>query len=56
MRVVSLFKVVTAEIMMASERGCPLEVHKISIDRCDEMFDEECHGDTWMPFYREDEE
>ena len=50
------FKVVTAEILMASETGCPLEVHKISIDRCDEMFDEDCHGDTWMPFYRDDDE
>ena len=40
---------------MASETGCPLEVHKIPIDRCDEMFDKDCHGDTWMPFYRDDE-
>ena len=51
-----MFQVVTAEILMASETGCPLEVHKISIDRCDEMFDEDCHGDTWMPFYRDDNE
>ena len=51
-----MFQVVTAEILMASETGCPLEVHKISIDRCDEMFDEDCHGDTWMPFYRDDDE
>ena len=50
-----IFKVVTAEILMASETGCPLEVHKISIDRCDEMFDEDCQGDTWMPFYRDDQ-
>ncbi len=45
-------QVVTAEILMASETGCPLEVHKISIDRCDEMFDESCEGETFMPFYR----
>jgi hypothetical protein len=44
--------VVTAEILMASESGCPLEVHKIAIDKCDEMYDDECKGDTWMPFYR----
>lgn len=37
---------------MASENGCPLEIHKIEIDKCDEMYDEECQGETSMPFYR----
>lgn len=42
----------TAEILMASENGCPLEIHKIEIDKCDEMYDSECEGTTYMPFYR----
>ena len=25
---------------MASEAGCPIEMHKIPIDKCDEMYDE----------------
>ncbi|XP_059085329.1 dual oxidase-like [Tigriopus californicus] len=45
-------QLVTAEILMASENGCPLEIHKIEIDKCDEMYDEECQGETSMPFYR----
>ena len=45
-------QVVTAEILMASENGCPIEIHKIAIDQCDEMYDEDCQGPTYMPFYR----
>ena len=44
----------TAEILMASQTGCPLEIHKIAIEQCDEMYDADCKGgDTlYMPFYR----
>ena len=42
----------SAEILLASETGCPIEIHKIPIDKCDEMYDEECHGTKFMPFYR----
>ncbi len=35
----NMFQVVTAEILMASEGGCPIEIHRIPIDTCDEMFD-----------------
>ncbi len=45
-------QVVTAEILMASENGCPLEMHAIPIDACDEMFDADCAGGQTMPFYR----
>ncbi len=37
---------------MASEQGCPIEMHRIEIDRCDEMYDEACNGQTSMPFHR----
>ncbi len=37
---------------MASQTGCPLELHNIDIDKCDEMFDKNCNGKTRMPFYR----
>jgi len=45
-------QVVSAEILMASEAGCPIEMHKIPIDKCDEMYDEECSGQKFMPFHR----
>ena len=45
-------QVVTAEILLASQNGCPLEVHDIDIDQCDEMFDSDCKGAKKMPFYR----
>ncbi len=35
----NISQVVTAEILMASEGGCPIEIHRIPIDTCDEMFD-----------------
>ena len=45
-------QVVSAEILMASDHGCPIEMHQIKIDKCDEMYDENCQGDTTMPFHR----
>ena len=47
-----MFQVVSAEILMASETGCPIEMHKIPINKCDEMFDADCQGDKFMPFHR----
>ena len=43
---------VSAEILMASEHGCPIEMHRIPIEKCDEMYDENCTGETFMPFHR----
>ena len=37
---------------MASEHGCPIEMHRIQIEKCDEMYDEGCDGQTFMPFHR----
>ena len=37
---------------MASEPGCPIELHRIKIAKCDEMFDRDCHGGRTMPFHR----
>ncbi|KAL1137627.1 hypothetical protein AAG570_009323 [Ranatra chinensis] len=37
---------------MASESGCPIEVHHIDIDACDPMFDPECQGGKSIPFHR----
>lgn len=37
---------------MASESGCPIEVHKIEIEKCDEMYDPHCHGNKYIPFHR----
>ena len=45
-------QVVSAEILMASEHGCPIEMHRIQIEKCDEMYDEQCDGRTFMPFHR----
>ena len=45
-------QVVSAEILMASEHGCPIEMHRIQIEKCDEMYDEQCDGQTFMPFHR----
>jgi dual oxidase len=45
-------QVVSGEILMASESGCPIEVHKIPIEKCDEMYDKECRGDKYIPFHR----
>ena len=43
---------VSAEILMASEPGCPIEMHKIPITSGDEMYDQEQRGDRFMPFHR----
>lgn len=45
-------QVVSSEILMASEPGCPIEMHRIKIAKCDEMFDRDCHGGRTMPFHR----
>ncbi|XP_022235114.1 dual oxidase-like, partial [Limulus polyphemus] len=45
-------QVVSSEILMASEPGCPIEFHKIEIAKCDEMYDKECKGGKYMPFHR----
>lgn len=45
-------QVVSAEILMASEHGCPIEMHRIPIEKCDEMYDANCTGNVYMPFQR----
>lgn len=45
-------QVITNEIVMASESGCPIEVFKIDIEECDETYDPECKGDKYIPFHR----
>ena len=45
-------QLVTSEILMASESGCPIEMHKIDIEKCDEMYDAQCTGHKFMPFHR----
>ncbi|XP_076326783.1 dual oxidase-like isoform X2 [Tachypleus tridentatus] len=45
-------QVVSSEILMASEAGCPIEFHKIEIAKCDEMYDKDCKGGKYMPFHR----
>lgn len=45
-------QVVTSEIVMASESGCPIEMHHIEIEKCDEMYDKECLGNKYIPFHR----
>ncbi|KAH9629503.1 hypothetical protein HF086_015833 [Spodoptera exigua] len=45
-------QVVTGEIVMASESGCPIEHHRIPVDKCDHMYDPECNGAKYMPFLR----
>lgn len=43
---------VSSEIVMGSEKGCPIEVHNIEIEKCDEMYDPECEGGKSIPFHR----
>ena len=45
-------QLVSSEILSASELGCPIEMHRIPIEKCDEMYDPECKGDVFMPFTR----
>lgn len=42
----------SSEIVMGSESGCPIEVHQIEIEKCDEMYDHECEGGKSIPFHR----
>lgn len=45
-------QVVSSEIVMGSEKGCPIEVHNIEIEKCDEMYDPDCEGGKSIPFHR----
>lgn len=45
-------QVVTNEIVMASESGCPIEMHRIEIEKCDDMYDKDCQGNKYIPFHR----
>ncbi|XP_060535964.1 dual oxidase isoform X2 [Cylas formicarius] len=45
-------QLVTSEVVMASESGCPIEMHHIEVEKCDEMYDDECKGDKHIPFHR----
>lgn len=45
-------QVISSEILMASESGCPIEMHRIKIEKCDPMYDRDCRGGRTMPFYR----
>ena len=45
-------QVVTSEIVMSSEGGCPIERHHIDIDRCDSTYDNDCKGGRYIPFHR----
>lgn len=47
-------QLVTSEIIMASESGCPIEYHRIDVDKCDPVFDKECQGNKYIPFRRAD--
>lgn len=42
----------SSEVLMASESGCPIEVHRIEIEKCDEVYDQECQGNKYIPFHR----
>lgn len=45
-------QLISSEILMASESGCPIEMHRIKIEKCDPMYDRDCRGGRTMPFYR----
>lgn len=45
-------QVVTNEIVMASESGCPIEMHRIEIEKGDETYDREGRGKRYIPFHR----
>lgn len=47
-------QLITSEIIMASESGCPIEFHRIDVDKCDPVFDKECQGNKYIPFLRAD--
>jgi len=52
MLIIDTGQVVSSEIVMGSESGCPIEVHPIEIEKCDEMYDHECEGGKSIPFHR----
>ncbi len=37
---------------MGSEKGCPIEVHNIEIEKGDEMYDKDSEGGKSIPFHR----
>lgn len=39
---------------MASENGCPIELHRIDVEKCDPVFDKDCQGNKYIPFLRAD--
>ncbi|KAI3410341.1 BLI-3 blue-light-inducible Bli-3 protein [Globodera pallida] len=45
-------QVVAYEIMQSTQNSCPLEMHKIPVERCDPVFDKACEGKTDIPFTR----
>uniref|UniRef100_A0AC35FZC6 NAD(P)H oxidase (H2O2-forming) n=1 Tax=Panagrolaimus sp. PS1159 TaxID=55785 RepID=A0AC35FZC6_9BILA len=45
-------QVVAYEIMHSTQNSCPLEMLKIPVPKCDEVFDKECEGKTEIPFSR----
>ncbi|KAL7305239.1 hypothetical protein TKK_0002624 [Trichogramma kaykai] len=45
-------QVVGMEIIMSSEHGCPIELRKIDVDKCDPIFDKKCEGNKYIPFLR----
>lgn len=38
--------------MASTSIGCPLEILKIPVPKCDQVFDRECEGKTEIPFTR----
>uniref|UniRef100_A0A8R1HUD4 Uncharacterized protein n=1 Tax=Caenorhabditis japonica TaxID=281687 RepID=A0A8R1HUD4_CAEJA len=45
-------QVVAYEIMQSNGVSCPLEILKIRVPLCDNVFDKECEGKTEIPFTR----
>uniref|UniRef100_A0A915MH54 NAD(P)H oxidase (H2O2-forming) n=1 Tax=Meloidogyne javanica TaxID=6303 RepID=A0A915MH54_MELJA len=45
-------QVIAYEIMQSTQNSCPLEMHKIPVERCDPIFDKDCEGKTDIPFTR----
>ena len=45
-------QLVSGEILLASENGCPLEIFKIPVKKCDETYDKDCTGGKHLSFYR----
>lgn len=45
-------QVIAYEIMQSTQIGCPLEMHKIPVPKCDTVFDAQCLGKTEIPFVR----